>query len=458
MNIDWQYKRSLWVYNLLLPFLLLVLLPKALLRHRRRGGKWSDLWFRLGFGNEIKKNEIESFCRASAIDWIHAVSVGEVGIAIKLLKQHQQNELPQRKWILSLTTVTGYKLAVDSLNKWADQIMVIYSPLDLSWAVHRYMKMIRPQRMILVEAELWPNWLNVCFEKQVPVIMINARLSQRSERRLKKGLNWIKPFYERLSLVLTQSENDRQRFESIGVRPESLMTTGSIKYDPSGSDVAECQHKELQQVLIDLKWDLSSSLILLAASTHPGEEEWLAKIYLKLKEQYPRLKWILVPRHVERCEEIIEKLVPLNLSLHRRSEKLNWEGRVPEVLLVDTTGELAAWQTLASVVVIGKSWLGWGGQNPAEAAYAAKVIVMGPHMENFKEITQALLEHSAAVQVYHINELTDNLEALLADPQKALEMGARAKKVLEMHRGATEKTLKQILDVNSHGMSDVDNK
>lgn len=441
----------LLIYNLLLPVGLLAMAAGAWKKMRQRGGSPSDLWQRFGF---FKKHDLSRF-RAlqqgsrdtgGRVIWIHAVSVGEVGIAHKLvrelLKQH-----PALRFVMTSTTPTGRGLAV-SLGQFGGKMQVIYSPVDGWFTVRRFLDAIKPQQLVLVEAEVWPNLVFAATRRGIGVTLVNARLSPRSEKRFRSLSLLARPIFSMLDRVCAQEPEDTARLAvAFGIPPEKLTCTGSIKFDMAGEAEPVEQIAQFRELLQQLPWSTDDP-ILLAASTHLNEELRIARIFTTLKVSFPRLRLILVPRHVERTDQIMLQLTQEALPFIRRSapDPTHHASRVtPSILLVNTTGELRAWQHLATIVIVGKSFLTNGGQNPAEAAMAGKPVVFGPHMENFDALVRLLLAKGGAVQVKDLTELESALDRLLKDPAGTRQIALAGREALQEHDGSTRKTAALLL-------------
>lgn len=433
---------SLTVYNLLLPVGLVLMLPGAIVKMRRRNGKWRDLAQRFGFFNAEKKAAIDALPREKRL-WMHAVSVGEVNVAVKLMTRLLQADAAVGI-VLSTTTPTGHALAAEFAAKHPGRVLAIFSPVDLPGIGRRLLKIIQPKQLVLVEAEVWPNLTAAAQSLGIPVSLVNARLSPRSARRYLKFSWFIGPIFRMLKQVLVQEQADIARWQSFGMEPSRIHLTGSIKYDPDGAAVSEAKVEELREVLLRAGV-LPTQPVLLAASTHAGEEIEIARVFQKLRESVADLVLLIVPRHVERRAEIVAALQTISLQPALRSNNTATVAPDAPCLIIDTTGELAAWQHLASVVVIGKSFLAEGGQNPAEAALAKKPVLFGPHMENFTPLVDLLLKHQGAQQVSSFDELTTACRDLLTNTSAAATMATNGNAALVVHQGATLRTVARLL-------------
>ena len=415
-------------YNLLFPIVLLVLLPGFLLRMTRRGNYRHKFGQRFGIYSAGVREKLAGMNRV----WVHAVSVGEVNIALKLI-QSLREEDPGLAFVLSTTTSTGFKLAVSRKSAWLEPI---YSPLDFYPIVRRVVRLIRPRCLILVEAEVWPNLLWEVRQIGAKTALVNARLSPRSEKRYRLA-RWITaPIFNQLDLLCLQEPRDADRWKSLGLDPAKLVLTGSVKFDDSAT--APRPTRDFRPVLEGIGIPKGAP-VLLGGSTFEGEEVILAEVYKELRRSHPDLFLILVPRHHERADAVARQLEMTGLTVLRRTNSLP-EGR-PDVLLVDTTGELAGWYLCATVVFVGKSLCAKGGQNPAEPITAGVPVIFGPHMQNFSTLTRSFLQVDGAMQVNNANEIHNAVSALLASPDRRAAMVANAAKCLEIHRGATNKTV-----------------
>ena len=418
-------------YNLLFPIVLLLLLPGFLIRMTRRGSYRHKFGQRLGIYSAGVREKIAGTNRV----WVHAVSVGEVNIALKLI-QSMREANPELGFVLSTTTSTGFKLAVSRKSAWLEPI---YNPLDFYPVARRVVRLIRPRCLILVEAEVWPNILSEVRRLGAKAALVNARLSPRSEKRYRAARWLMAPVFNQLNLLCLQEPRDIDRWKSLGLDPSKLVLTGSIKFDDSTT--APRPVRDFRPVL-EAVGVLKDAPILLGGSTFEGEEVILAEVYKQLRQFHPDLFLILVPRHHERAETVARQLAQAGLTVMRRNKPFS-EGR-PDVLLVDTTGELAGWYCCATVVFVGKSLCAKGGQNPAEAIAAGAPVIFGPHMQNFSTLVRAFLHEEGAIEVDDACQIRNAIEALLSDPARRAEMVVKAAKCLEIHQGATKRTIVEL--------------
>lgn len=429
--LPWETRRALVLYNLCFPFVLLALLPGFVLRMTRRGKYRHKFGQRFG----IYSPNVRRRLAGKSWVWIHAVSVGEVFIAQKIARALRATRSDFHA-VLSTTTSTGFALAGSGAPDWME---VIYNPVDFPPFVARALDVIQPSQLILVEAEVWPNLVSQARKRGVRVALVNARLSPRSERRFRRFRNFTGPIFRLLDSVCVQEPEDVPRWESLGVQRAKIHPVGSIKFDPAAA--LDSREAEFRALLAPLGVHAETP-VLLAGSTHPGEESLLAGIFLELRKTAPGLFFILVPRHVERTPAILESLRALGLSPLLRTS-LPLAEPMPkdaDTLLVNTTGELRHWYHLGTLLFVGKSLSGIGGQNPVEAVAAGHPVLFGPHMENFSAIVRVLLERKAAIQVRDAAELRHELARLFADPSLQDRMTANGRAVLAPHEGATART------------------
>jgi 3-deoxy-D-manno-octulosonic-acid transferase len=426
------------LYNLLYPVGLLFFLPGQIKKLVRRGNYRHKSGQRFGFYDaEVRKRLAVRRCT-----WIHAVSVGEVSIALKLSSELQQRD-PDFFCVLTTTTTTGFHVATSEAG---ERMEVLYSPLDFWPIMRRAFAAIRPVRIVLVEAEVWPNLAAEARNRKIPLALVNARLSKRSEARFQRFRSLIAPTFGCLDAVCVQEPEDMERWAALGVPRERIHPVGSIKYDPAG---VRLNPNLPLQVLRRFGLDPDAP-ILFGGSTHAGEEEILGEIFLRLRTDFPAFTLIVAPRHVERSGEIRVQLQRLGLTVCLRSEANSVCAQPPDCLLLDTTGELQHWYAVATIVFVGKSLTARGGQNPVEPILAGKPVLFGPHMENFSALAQALVTNQAAVQVRDPNSLQEKIAWLLRDREAAFHLIANAQTVLARHNGATARTAELVRGLTPH--------
>lgn len=410
----------------------------------KRGATISDILNRIGiYGNKLKK------VSKSQPIWIHAVSVGEVKIAIKLIEQILLSN-PKVKFVLSITTPTGKRVG-ESAN--LQSTTIIHNPIDFLPITFFVINKIKPRCILLIEAEIWPNLMFISKLKKIPVALINARLSTRSEKRYHSFVFIIRPIFELLDMVTVTSDEELPRWENLGVNADKLQVTANIKYDDLGG-VPKVEIDKMSNILSQV-CEPDTKQIILLGSSHNREELYIGEIFKELQKDLENLFLIVVPRHFERAEKVTEEFDRIGLDYVLRSKISNIElscgdtenYKNKNALIVDTTGELSAWYYLANVVIIGKSFLSTGGQNPIEPVVAKKPIIFGEHMENFLAVVNPLLNYSGAVQVESKNELKESLIKILTNKDYAEELVENSQQLLNYHAGATKNTVKVLTDL-----------
>ena len=438
------YRMVLLLYRLIFPVLATLAAPWYWRRLRRREKGRADqakpAGYHLGLDHRFGRYEPELLKRlqAKAPWWLCSISVGETLLALKLARALKAQD-SDAVVVLSVTTSTGFELLLrETANlPW---VIPIYNPVDLRFAATRALEAIRPRALILIEGGIWPNLLSLARRRKIPVTLASARLSPRSEKRW-RALQWAtRPLWNLIGCVAVATEADRLRFSRIGVPPGRLHVTGNIKFDLA-STPAKSRVEEFRALLAPLGF---GELILVAGSTWAPEEQAIADALEKLRPQFPNLRCIIVPRHVERAAEARQAFK--NLRVIRRSEMPS--DRPADVLLVDTTGELRDWYACGTVAFVGKSLPGIsevGGQNPGEPAALGVPVVFGPHMENFAALAKHLVEESAAIQVVDGAALIPAFAQLLGDAETRATMAQRGRIALSDHQGAATRTAALLL-------------
>ena len=437
-----------FVYNLFWPIGLLFFLPGYLLKMVRRGGYRKKFGQRLGiYDRDLRARLSRSNEKGST--WLHAVSVGEVMIALKLVQQLRTLE-PDVHCVLTTTTTTGFALANKNALR---RIEVMYTPLDFWPVMRRAFSVIRPARIVLVEAEIWPNLAAEAHARRIPLVLVNARLSPRSERRFRQFQFLVAPTFRLLDLVCVQEPEDVDRWHRLGVERSRIKYTGSIKYDPADFDyTAEAQGPggvvatSPGYVLPVLSLERP---VLFGGSTHRGEEEILTRAFLNLRQKFPSLCLFIAPRHVERVQQIRAQLEALSLDVRVASRVAGDNETKADCVLLDRTGELQRWYSIATVVFIGKSLTAHGGQNPVEPILAGKPVIFGPHMENFATLARTLVSKNGAIQVSDIDSLERAVDNLLRDSETRQRLVQSAREVLNQHRGATARAAALVAELCS---------
>lgn len=423
----------LWLlYEILFWFAVLISAPHYALRMRRRGGYASGFMERFG---RYSPEKLKTLSKLKNPVWIHAVSVGEVNLALEFIAKLRET-FPQLHLILSTTTSTGHALAI---QKAPENCCVIYYPLDSRFCFQSLHRKVQVKALILMEAELWPNQLRYCARKNIPLVLINARISKKFYPRYHRFRKLFSEGFAGFKLVTTQSVADSKLLCDLGFPRSSIEEVGSLKYDYQPDSTSERRIKFLSDVA-----SLKDQPLIIGGSTHAGEEELLLKSFLALKKSHPNLALGLAPRHVERTPDIERILQNHQCSYVKRSDLADKSASKADIIILNTTGELRYFYELASVIFIGKSLIGKGGQNVIEPACLGKAVLFGPHMENFEAITNDFVKSNAAIQIRGIDELQNTLQQLLEDPQLRTQLGTRAIELIRSKRGGMNRTISKV--------------
>jgi 3-deoxy-D-manno-octulosonic-acid transferase len=414
---------ALSLYRLLLPLLFIAAFPGWIVKMLRRGGIGTQLAERVGIYTCPADQE-----PCGAVHF-HAVSVGEAILALKLIREWQLTS-PNRRFVLATGTATGHALASAAQ---IPGLRVTYAPLDFPWMLRRYLSRFEPSQIVLIEAEIWPLLLLTCQRRKIPVRLVNARMSPRSARRFRRFATWLQPIFRLLDCVATQEPADTEIWLALGLPPHKIHTTGSLKFDPS------CGPQPTQRPAFQALLDSfgRNRPIILAASTHPGEEALIANA---IHRAAPNALALIAPRHAERRSTVVSDLEKIGLHPILRSKP---PAQFPSTILcfvIDTTGELCDWTAHADAVIIGKSFLSTGGQNPCEAILASKPVIFGPHMENFQPLASQLLLAGGARSAHDLESLSAAIRCAI-DPKLNGEITQIASSLLARHHGATQRIL-----------------
>src|SRR5574337_52080 len=415
-------------YSLLLTLVLLAWSPFVLLRIIRRSYYREGWWERLGRYPEA----LPSRFQAVQPVWIHAVSVGEVGAA-SILATLWTARRPTLPFVVSTVTTTGREVARRSLPQAA---AVMYFPIDLPMAVHRALAAVRPRLILLTETEIWPNFLRECAASKVPVAIINGRLSERSFSRYRLVRPFIRRVLQCVDLFCMQTVADAKRILALGASPERVHVVGNLKFDAAPhADASSLDEQWRRELQIEARRQ-----VLVAGSTHAGEEEMLLQVFRRLRGEFPDLLLILAPRHPERVPQVETAVAACGLAVVRRSALPHERNGAKEVILVDTVGELSTLYAVGGISFVGGSLIPRGGHNLLEPALYGRPVLFGPHMENFIEASAYFIEQGAAIQVSDAADLARQLARLLRDPAAREKMGQAAMAALTVHQGACERT------------------
>lgn len=419
---------SRW-FDLLYILLALLLIPYFIFR-RLKGKKsapWSARMARLPQRSPERRRV-----------WIHAVSVGEVNAAAPLVKA-LNTAFPDAEIVISTTTATGNAVA---LKKYGAGSVLQY-PHDFSWVVRRFLDRVRPSVAILMELEVWPNMTAEARARGIPILVVNARITERSAKRYKLGWTLVGPSFRRVDAWLAQSQEYAQRLKALGVDPEKIELSGNIKYDDLDTALPDPSQRAALRAGLGMSADAP---VLIGGSTHPGEESALLDAYRTLRAtSIPALRLMLVPRHPERFEAVAREIDAAKFPCARFSAiKASQEKSRPDaVILIDAMGELKGMYAAADIAFIGGSLIPHGGQNIMEPCGMGLCVLHGPHMHNFNDAMSVLRECNGAVEVSG-ERLAAAIESVLLNPAESAAMAARARGEFLKRQGASKLAVERI--------------
>ena len=363
--------------------------------------------------------------------WLHAVSVGESIAAAPVVKALQEC-YPDLPITMTCMTPTGSE-RIQSL--FGDSVQHSYLPYDLPVCSRRFFKRLKPRLAIVMETELWPNHINQCARLNIPVVLANGRLSERSARGYGRFSKLVAPMLKQISALAVQTHTEAQRFIDLGARPETVTVTGSIKYDLRVDAALPIQAQTLRE-----QWQATQRPIWIAASTHEGEDALILAAHQQLLAQFPDALLVLVPRHPERFESVHSLCVAQGMQVQRRSTQAAVSAQ-HQVLLGDTMGELLFLYALADVALVGGSLIEHGGHNMLEPIALEKPTLTGPHYFNFLEIAEQLLDAQGLREVADTQALAQTVAELWKSPEQVQKMNAAAQQVLQRNQGALQRLL-----------------
>ena len=406
-----------------------VVVYRMIRRNRYRTG-WGQRFGKISRKNPTKK-----------CIWLHAVSVGEVN-ATKTIVKEIENRFPDFEIVISTITDTGFARATALFGQ---RLQVFYFPLDFSWIVSRSFRNVRPSLCLLVELEVWPNFVQIARQLNVPVVVVNGRISDKSFAAYKKISPIAKKIFRNVSLVLAQTDQYAQRFAQIGCPDERIIVTGSLKYD-----TAQVTNKVEGCDALAVELNIEKEKLWVTGGTGNDEERIILNVFQRLQQQdrFKDLRLVIVPRKPERFNEVAQLIRQEGFPSIRYS-KVKQQERPPKtdsrtVILGDTMGDLRKFYSLASIIFVGRSLVPMGGSDMAEAAALGKPTLFGPHTFNFKQTVDALLADGGAVMVKDKQELFEAMQKCLLEPAFAAKIGRNGRAVIKKNQGATKKTIDQI--------------
>jgi 3-deoxy-D-manno-octulosonic-acid transferase len=424
-------KRSLsmslayFIYNLLVLIILLLYSPVLIYRIVTNKEDISSLLERFGF---LSKKRINNF-RDEQVIWVHAASVGEAGAASPVVAELKQR-FPEYKIIFSTMTNTGRDMA-KKIIKEADDF--IYIPFDFFMIVNKVVKAINPELVLIMETELWPNLIRYSKKQGAKVMLVSGRISDSSFKQYKYLGSLLKDMFKQIDILSMQSKKDMNRIIELGADKVKVCNNGNTKFDQEYGKVnSEVKEAIYQEFKLD-----SKQPIIVAGSTHDNEEEQLIPLYKELKTKFGDLILLLVPRYIERVEEIESLYKQEGINTIRRSRIKERDSARESVILVDTIGELAKLYGIADLVFVGGSLIERGGHNILEPAALGKLVFFGPHMFNFKDSTKLLLENRVGIQVSNVAELIEQMEYYLSNPDILEEQSRQAIEMINDNQGAS---------------------
>jgi 3-deoxy-D-manno-octulosonic-acid transferase len=374
--------------------------------------------------------------------WVHAVSLGEVTAIIPFLRA-MKKENPHQTIVVSTVTETGREIVLKRLNGIATHC---YAPLDFWWAVNRYVRVLNPQLFLLVESEIWPNLLTCLAQHQVPVCLVNGRISSRSFSRYRLVKRLMKRIWSLFDMALMQTAQDAERIKELGANAKVVHVTGNMKFDHTFDRQKSFDSTQTIRTSLGIS---AIELVIVAGSTHPKEEEQLLDAYQSLCHSHMNVVLILAPRHVERAPELETVIARYGLSCVRRSQMSDKnissaQHQPPRVIVLDSRGELPYVYRLGFVGFVGGTLVPVGGHNLLEPAQWGRPVIFGPYIDHFRDIADQFLQAGGAVQVHQPKDLVTHLLHLLEHPAAAEQMGRQGLSVVQQNRGVVKENLRLI--------------
>jgi len=439
----WINRPSMFLlYSLLFSLGVLLSAPYYLWQYRGRTDFRHYLRERLGFLPPSFQCSLDS--QGRKVIWVHAVSVGETFAVVRLVREIQQR-YPQKKVVISHVTPTGREAGEARMPQVSGRF---YLPFDWEWCVRRVLDQLRPSWLLIAETEVWPNLLRAAHAYGTRIALVNARLSAGSFHGYSRLRFFWGQVLSKVDYIFAQTLEDAERFRKLGASPERVFVTGNLKFDNDPPKLGPLPGR-LKKVCLAA----DRTPLVVAASTMPGEELLLLSAWDEIRRRHPGALLIVAPRHPPRFEDVAQLLAQAGKTFVRRTaletgdEELVSQLASPEILLLNTIGELAGVFQVADIVFVGGSFVSTGGHNLIEPAYWSKPILFGPHMENFRDTAERFLAAGAAVQVQNPAELARETLGLLDHATRQHELGERAKQVLERESGATRRVLEHLQEL-----------
>jgi 3-deoxy-D-manno-octulosonic-acid transferase len=438
VNLRWDERLLLAMYqigmNVFVPPVVLAISPFLLIKRKRR----ATLLPRLGFQRFPQPSPSRGGTAGGSgkVLWVHALSVGEVFSAVPLIRELYGRVKPARLY-LSVSTLSGYETARDKLEGTLDGLF--YFPLDLLFAVRRCFANLEPSLFVLVETDVWPGFTAELRRQRIPSFLVNGRLSPSSLKRYSQARKIFSPALNTFSRVYPQSPSDAESFRRLGVSPEKLAEPGNLKFDAARSSNPPALVEQVRSRLAIRKGEK----VLVAGSTHEGEEGILRAMFVQLRQSMPGVKLIIAPRHPHRAGEVRRVFTqdPFRVVLYSSLPQERFD-----VAVVDEFGVLGSLYEFGDLAYVGGSLVPKGGQNPVEPGAAGKPVLFGPDMSDFPDIVEGMLKEGGAMQVKNGEELTAQASRLLSDSALSARLGAKNKALVERNAGVTGKIAKDIME------------
>jgi len=421
------------IYNIIFILFAIIYIPIFLFKGRKREG----VGLRLGIYPDALKRSLS----AKKNIWVHAVSVGEV-LASSPILEKLRDRYPEHRLVITTVTETGNLVAKKVAN--SDDI-VLFLPFDVSFIVKKVISYINPTALIILETEIWPNLIIQSAKMNIPIFIVNGRISDDSFGRYLLIRPILKGILSSVKIFLMQSDVDRERIIALGAEAERVFTAGNIKFDKTEDIVISKEKKS--DLRLSLKLSETDKLFV-AGSTHPKEEAIIFSSYQELKKRYNNLKLLIAPRHPERADEICGLAFQYGFDSVRVSQlsAVSSQHSASHVYILDTVGQLRGFYSIADAVFIGGSLIKKGGQNMIEPALFAKPILFGPHTYNFRDITRLFMDKEAAILVKDKTGLVKSVSDILEDPESANRLGALAREIIDSNSGASDRMVEVIYE------------
>ena len=430
------------LYNILTVIIVILAIPVFIMRLIREQGFGRRLWQSFGF---LSHQDIAPVARRDCI-WLHAASVGEIVAASPIIKEIRR-EFPGKPILVSVVTATGYEMAKRII---ADADSIIFYPFDVPFVSYNVVKRIRPSAFMMVETELWPNFLKALGHFSIPVLMVNGRISDKSVGRYRYLGSVLKNMLNTVDKFCMQSAIDAEYIIRLGAEPKRVVVTGNTKFDQDYTSVT----LEQQQILCTQLGLEHAFPVLVAGSTHKGEEEILLSALKQVRKSFPKIKLVIAPRDTLRVEEIASLATSFGFMAVRRTVLQKSHSEDHDIVLLDTIGELGKIYSIGTVIYVGGSLVPTGGHNILEPAAHGKPILIGPHMFNFKDTYALFSKREACITVDAAN-LADKILYILNNEQVRLHMEKETLAIIDENRGAARKTMIYLHEILNHSKQTV---